>query len=256
MESAAVDYGFLGENPLRGMLRRRHFPTDAHRVVIGTPILEPQDFVRAVRELRPPVLQAVLFAALTGLRWGEQVALRTEDVDLRRNRLSISRALYRRVSQTTKTRRGVRSVDLCPTVRRILQSVRRTGYVFSEDGQRPIGDGSWIKRQWHDAQVRAGVKPIRWHDLRHQYVSLLIAAGKHPKYISQQAGHASAGFTMDRYGHLFETVAITPVEWIDDLLDLRDVLLALDDAECDNQIGKAPGSIQNQAGEQKFDRTS
>ncbi len=51
-------------------------------------------------------------------------------------------------------------------------------------------------------------------------------------------------------------MAITPVEWIDDLLDLRDVLLALDDAECDNQIGKAPGSIQNQAGEQKFDRTS
>ncbi len=100
------------------------------------------------------------------------------------------------------------------------------------------------------------MKPIRWHDLRHQYVSLLIAAGKHPKYISQQAGHASAGFTMDRYGRLFETVAITPVEWIDDLLDLRDVLLAVGGAECDNQIGKAPVSMQNQAGEQKFDRTS
>ena len=49
-------------------------------------------------------------------------------------------------------------------------------------------------------------------------VSLLIAAGKSPKYIALQAGHASAGFTLDRYGHLFETVRPMPVEWWDDLL--------------------------------------
>lgn len=59
---------------------------------------------------------------------------------------------------------------------------------------------------------------MAWHDLRHQFVSLLIASGKHPKYIATQAGHASAGFTMDRYGSLFETMPISPVEWWDDLL--------------------------------------
>jgi hypothetical protein len=46
----------------------------------------------------------------------------------------------------------------------------------------------------------------------------MICAGKHPKYIAQQAGHSSAGFTLDRYGSLFETVPITPVEWWDDLI--------------------------------------
>ena len=36
--------------------------------------------------------------------------------------------------------------------------------------------------------------------------------------ISQQARHYSAGFTLDRYGDLFESISVTPVEWIDDLI--------------------------------------
>ncbi len=224
MESAAADYNLVEGNPLRGMLRRRQYPTDArnlrgHRLRV----LEPELFTRAVAALEPPVLNAVLVAALTGLRWGEQVALRMdEDIDFRRNKLSVTRALYRRSPQTPKTEMSVRSIDLCPTVRRILQTIaveRSAGLVFSPDGVALIGDGSWIKRQWRAAQRRAGIKaPITWHDLRHQFVSLLICAGKHPKYIAQQAGHSSAGITLDRYGTLFETLPITPVEWWDDLL--------------------------------------
>jgi integrase len=77
----------------------------------------------------------------------------------------------------------------------------------------------WIKRRWRAAQSSAGIRrPIRWHDLRHQFVSLLIAAGKNPLYIAQQAGHADAGFTLKRYGHLFKTIKPTPVEWPEDLL--------------------------------------
>ena len=76
-----------------------------------------------------------------------------------------------------------------------------------------------MKRKWRAAQLRAGIgNPIRWHDLRHQYVSLLIAISKNPKYIAEQAGHASAAFTFDRYGHLLETIRAAPVEWPEDLL--------------------------------------
>lgn len=49
-------------------------------------------------------------------------------------------------------------------------------------------------------------------------MSLLIASGKHPKYIAQQARHHSAGFHLERYGHLIDTLPVTPVEWWDDLL--------------------------------------
>ena len=128
--------------------------------------------------------------------------------------------LYRGIPQTPETAQSIRSVDMCPTVRWMLQGRKtREGLVFSADGVRPIGAGNWTKRQWRDAQLRAGIRtPITWHDLRHQFVSLLIAAGKHPKYVAVQAGHSSAGFTLDRYGSLFETLPITSVEWWNDLL--------------------------------------
>jgi integrase len=116
--------------------------------------------------------------------------------------------------------RSERDVDMSPIVRQIMKSVPWSeGLVFSPDGRQAIGEGSWIKRQWRKAQVAAQVRPpIRWYDLRHQYVSLLIAAGKSAKYIAEQAGHSSAGFTLDTYGHLFETIKLVPVEWPEDPL--------------------------------------
>ena len=44
---------------------------------------------------------------------------------------------------------------------------------------------------------------MRFHDLRHTWVSLLIQTGAHAKYIQEQAGHSSIQVTMDTYGHLF-----------------------------------------------------
>jgi integrase len=148
------------------------------------------------------------------------VALRVEDINWRRNRLVITRALYRRVPGAPKTEASIGEVPICPTVRRILQAVRwPRGYIFSVDGTAPIGEGSWVKRQWRKAQQAAGIaSPISWHDLRHQFVSLLIAAGKHPKQIADWARHHDAGFSMQKYGHLFDSLPITPVEWWDDLL--------------------------------------
>jgi hypothetical protein len=43
-------------------------------------------------------------------------------------------------------------------------------------------------------------------------------AGKHPKYIADQMGHASAAFTLDTYGHLMGRLPVQPVEWVDDLI--------------------------------------
>ena len=226
LESAASDYGLIESTPLRGILRRKYFPTDAHQSRDRrVRFLEPEQFRQAVlwlAERVPTVAEMVIVAALAGLRWGELVGLRVEeDIDFRRNKIRVSRALYRRVPQTPKTSRSVGDIDMCPTVRRIFQKIadaRPTGWAFSSNDT-PIGNGTWIKRQWRKAQVAVGVtRPISWHDLRHEFVCLLIAAGRHPKYIAKQARHHSAGFTLDRYGDLFETMPESHVEWWDDLL--------------------------------------
>lgn len=59
-----------------------------------------------------------------------------------------------------------------------------------------------VKREFFPALERAGIRRIRFHDLRHTYASLLIAQGENIKFIQSQLGHSSAKTTLDRYGHL------------------------------------------------------
>jgi hypothetical protein len=114
---------------------------------------------------------------------------------------------------------GERDIDMSSIVRQITKSdPARQGARLLARRAGSDREGSWIKRQWRKAQLTAQVRqPIRWHDLRHQYVSLLIAAGESPKYIAEQAG-TRVGFILDTYGHLFETIKPVPVEWPEDLL--------------------------------------
>ena len=76
-------------------------------------------------------------------------------------------------------------------------------YVFASERGTPL-DGRNTSRAFTATLKRAGLPAIRFHDLRHSFASLLIAQGAHPKFISEQLGHASSQITLDRYSHLFD----------------------------------------------------
>ncbi|MBW2608368.1 MAG: site-specific integrase [Deltaproteobacteria bacterium] len=63
-----------------------------------------------------------------------------------------------------------------------------------------------MTRLFAPALRKAGLRRIRFYDLRHSYASLLVAQGEHPKYIQVQMGHSSINVTMDTYGHLMNNV--------------------------------------------------
>jgi integrase len=50
---------------------------------------------------------------------------------------------------------------------------------------------------------RCALGPVRFHDLRHTYAALMVAAGAHPRYLQAQMGYSSIRVTLDLYGHLF-----------------------------------------------------
>jgi integrase len=100
----------------------------------------------------------------------------------------------------------------------MLRSARRRSSFTSTTGN-PLYRGAFWPSVWKPAVKNAGLDGLRIHDLRHTYVSLMIAAGANPKEVSTWAGHSSVSFTLDRYGHLYD-------EHGDDVADRLDVLLS------------------------------
>jgi integrase len=142
-------------------------------------------------------------AAYTGLRQGELRALRWRDVG--ENVLTVSRALSAGVESGTKGGR-VRHVPLVPQAAAALDRLRERGdftapdeLVFCNWKGRAL-DESALRRRFMAARDAAALRPLRFHDLRHTYGSLLAAAGLPVTDIQAAMGHADVQTTA-RYLH-------------------------------------------------------
>jgi integrase len=148
-------------------------------------------------------------AALTGLRQGELFALRDRDLDLDAMTIRVEHGAYRGELVPVKTRASRRRVDLSSTAARVLRRqllARRPnelGLVFPSPGGHVLNDDNFRHRVFRPAVRRTKLTGFRFHDLRHTYAALMIAAGAHPKYLQAQMGHSSIRVTLDLYGHLF-----------------------------------------------------
>jgi integrase len=65
----------------------------------------------------------------------------------------------------------------------------------------------------------AGVGHVRWHDLRHAHATLMLAAGVHPKVVSERLAHASIAITLDTYSHVLPELQAAAAAQLDAMLD-------------------------------------
>ena len=162
---------------------------------------------------------AWVLAATTGLRRGEVLGLRWSDVDLDSGRLAVRQTLvsvaYETKFSTPKTKRGRRSVSLDATTVMALRSHRKRqledrmawGSAYQDSGLVVTRENGVLVHpdrftQMFDKQVKnSGLPRIRLHDLRHTHATLALAAGVHPKVVSERLGHATVAFTLDVYSH-------------------------------------------------------
>ncbi len=166
----------------------------------------------------------ILFAAATGLRAGEQWALRWADADLSTGTLHVSRRIDVYGEEgPPKTAAGIRQIPLSKQLVKELRAHKAaSGYSKADDfvfANRKGGHtrhDNFIKRHFlpifsqlekaHDDDPDGTPKApgrFNWHTLRHFAVSTWIEAGLAPKTVQTFAGHSSLQVTMDRYGHLF-----------------------------------------------------
>jgi integrase len=159
-----------------------------------------------------------------GLWVGELLGLRCEDVDLSGTPATVQ--VRRTLSETRtghkfeKRKNGKgRSVKCSQKATEALRSHRgrqgeerlRIGSLWQDNGLVfPTTTGTTMSgtnllgRHFKPLLKRAELPDIRLHDLRHTCATILLMAGKHPKYVQELLGHASINITLDTYSHVIE----------------------------------------------------
>jgi integrase len=175
-------------------------------------------FIESVRGDR--LFAAWLLAATTGMRRGELLGLRWSDLELDSGVAVIRQirtiARYEVITAGPKTDKGSRQVALDQATVAALRAHRVgqleerlvVGSTYEESGlvfTQPDGSAIHPERfsRWFQQRCRgSGLPRVRLHDVRHSYVTALIAAGVPLKVVSQRVGHASPMVTMSIYQHV------------------------------------------------------
>jgi integrase len=143
----------------------------------------------------------LLFAIRTGARAGEEIALEWGDLDFANGFVKFSRSSTRGQVGPTKTGRE-RKIPLTAELAAALKAIRhlRSKLVFCNDDGSALSLDQLHERLW-TACRKAGLRKIRWHDLRHSFGSQLAAAGVPLRQVQEWMGHSTITMTM-RYMHL------------------------------------------------------
>jgi integrase len=169
--------------------------------------LTPEELARLLAEIPEPHRLLFEVLAASGLRIGELLALRWQDVDFGRRRLLIRRRWYRGTYAAPKSKYGRRDVPLTETMTQRLWQRRKDArgsedaLVFPSAVGTPLGDANLYK-PFKAAAKAAGVPWASFHTLRHTCATSLFRAGFNAKQVQGWLGHHAASFTLDTYVHL------------------------------------------------------
>ena len=203
MERARKVYG-LPTNPVREVekLRERY---DATRFAFYSPE-EVHALVRAAASEQDGAI--FLTAAFTGLRRGELIALRWRDVDFERSAIRVAGSFSDGQLTTPKSGHG-RVVPMVPEVATVLAKLSQRDESVADDDLVFPGehgtylDGSALRRRFASAAERAGLRLIRFHDLRHTFGTLAVRGAESIVELQNWLGHSEVRTTM-RYTHYRE----------------------------------------------------
>jgi len=215
----AIRHKLVAENPAAGL-------GEFYRQAPKTQVVEPLNREEVVLLLKAAIEKesarypwirdySLLLCALhTGMRSGELAGFQWPDMNWKGKFISVRRAIVRGNITSVKTEHGNRKVDCSDELMEVLSGLRKhrleeamkTGnpcseWVFCTRNGEPDMYGCSKRRSLKTALKAAGLRNIRFHDLRHTFASLLLAQGAPVTYVSNQLGHANPHITMQIYAH-------------------------------------------------------
>lgn len=214
----ALILGYIKTNPadhctLPRIVRKQFKPLDENSTV---------PFLDAIHGDRYENLFVVdLF---TGLRFGEILGLKWENIDFRTGIITVTQQLQHEKKSggtnylTSLKNNKTRQIQVAETVLQALREEQKQqllfrmatgrdwaepipGLVFTGDRGAPISQSA-VRRHFKSIAERIGLPDLRFHDLRHSFAVASLQNGDDVKTVQENLGHHSASFTLDVYGHV------------------------------------------------------
>ncbi|MBF0449224.1 MAG: site-specific integrase [Candidatus Magnetomorum sp.] len=196
----AIDDEIITHNPTINILKSLNLEKDEKNEVCPYTYDETRKFLDICEKKYPATYPLFITAFQSGLRLGELLALEWNDIDLDNRKIKVSKSYKRGVTSGTKTGK-TRYVDISDKLFNVLHAERKTSqsnYLFiNSKGKRH--EQNTIHKHFKRIIKNAGLRDIRFHDIRHTFISLLISNGAQIVYVKEQAGHTSIKMTIDTY---------------------------------------------------------
>lgn len=196
---------------------------------------EAGQFLEAARGERLEALYTTVLAL--GLRRGEALGLKWDDIDLDNGSLTVNRALQRQTGKglvfvEPKSEESLRTIALPGFAVESLKEHRKRlneerlkagpeweeyDLVFPSERGTPLAPDN-LHRSFHRILERAKLRRVRFHDLRHAAATFLLAQGLPPRVIMETLGHSQISLTMNTYSHVSAELQRGAADAMDDLL--------------------------------------
>jgi len=195
-------------------------PTDSKRLFISSEKeakrealedFELRGIIKGISCLKREDAMLLELLIFTGMRRGEVIGLRWEDIDWKKRLIAVKRAVtYRNnrpVVGKTKSEAGNRLIPLDEQLAAFLQPCRQlNGYIIGS-GEEPITETTF-KRMWERIKKKINLYGATPHVFRHTYITLAASSGMDVKTLQSIAGHSDIKMTLDRYAHKRENNVI------------------------------------------------
>jgi len=211
-KSASIEHGWSGEsNPFHGY---KKLPVeDAYEKIFPFSIEEQEQLIEALPEFWKPYFK---FAFCSGLRQGEQIAIKPEDIDWEKGMLHIQRAITRGedgklMEGRTKNRYSRRTIKLLPVMLESLEEQKQNHsqagkpeYFFCTPTGTMIHTSNLRRNVWKPALEKAGLEERDMRQTRHSFATNALSSGENPLWIAKTLGHKNTEMLIRVYGKYIE----------------------------------------------------
>ena len=170
----------------------------------------------------------IRFLAYTGMRVGEALALRWDDVDFDNMKIYINKNLVTTkesgviIQNSPKTSASNRVIPMSQSAKTALLKLKEvqpegSEFIFSTSSRKHLNQRN-LSRTFEKVQQNAGIEPLgSLHSLRHTFATRLLSLGEDIKVVSKLLGHSDINITYNTYIHVIEDQQVRAIEKLDNI---------------------------------------